>query len=492
MTIAVVQHAGTPTAFTSGTTGTSSQSFAANTTAGNCLVAVFSLGGATATPTVVSVTTNGVAENWVLAKADADGFIYWYVNENTAGGQKIIDIALAFGFTATTSNSVCVVPDIFEVSGLGATVTVDRTITADQDTTPGTSWSSGATLTTTQPDEIWFGGVAVSPSASNTTPTITPSGAWTLEATISSSIQVGGTSTSDKFITAQRTGYQIVSSTGTATYSGTSSASSFWNAGAVTLSGTSSVTGTASVAEAPLTVSAAGTVAATGSAAVAEAPLTVSAAGMVSVAGSAAVVLAPLTVAASGSSTIPGVAAVILAPLKVSAAGAALVTGAAAVTIAPLTIAAAGTITARRLLVALASMAGVDDYGTSFPAGIQVGAPADGPQVQLLPNVNGASQLSFPLPDTDFTPPNVAGGVGSGVAGLELSGPQLQSSGLNDWVQVILVSDSSGGAGAQAQFIYVDPSGGVHLIGTFYQGGWNLNGQVNITGSLILNGTPIT
>lgn len=493
MTIAVVQHASTTTAFTSGTSGVSSPAFASNTAAGNCLVAVFSVNGASATPTVSSVTTNGTAENWALAKKDADGFIFFYVDPDTGGGQKIVDVNLALGFTATTSNSACITVDIYEVSGLGVTVTVDQTITDDQDTTPGTTWTSTATPTTTQANEIWFGAVSVSPSAANTTSTITPAGSWTNETTLSSSIQVGGTSTSDKFETFQRSGFEVVGSTGAATYNGTCSASSFWNAGVITLYGTSSATGIAAVAEAPLTVSAAGTVAATGSAAVAEAPLTVSAAGMVSVAGSAAVVLAPLTVAASGSSTIPGVAAVILAPLTVSAAGGSLVTGAASVVLAPLTVSAAGSITPRKLLISVAGASGTDAYGNEFPAGIQVGSASDGPQVALLPNVNGASQVSFPLgAGVNVTPPNVAGGYGSGVGGLELSGPQLESSGLNDWVQVILVSDSSGGAGAQAQFIYIDAAGTPHLIGTFYAGGWNLNGQVNITGSLILNGTPIT
>jgi hypothetical protein len=147
----------------------------------------------------------------------------------------------------------------------------------------------------------------------------------------------------------------------------------------------------------------------------------------------------------------------------------------------------------RNLLVSVAGVAGSDKYGNEWPAGIQVGAPGSGPQVQLLPDVNGAAQLSFPLgAGVPVTPPNVAGGYGSGVGGLELSGPQLQAPGLNDWVQVILVSDSSGGSGAQAQFNYIDASGAVTLVGTFYAGGWNLNGQVNITGSLILNGTPIT
>jgi hypothetical protein len=492
VTIAVVQHASATAAFTSGTTGTVAPAFTSNVTAGNCLVAIFSVNGATATPTVTSVTTNGTAENWVLAKADADGFIFFYVDANSGGGQKIIDVNLAFGFTATTSNSACVTADIYEVSGLGTTVTVDKTATADQDTTAGTSWSSGATLTTTQANEIWFGNVAVSPSATNTTSTITPSGAWTNETTISSSIQAGGTSTSDKFETFQRSGFQVVSSTGTATYSGTCSASSFWNAGAIALSGTSSVTGTAAVAEAPLTVSAAGTVAATGTGAVAEAPLTVSAAGNVAVAGSAAVVLAPLTVSAAGSSTIPGVAAVILAPLKVSAAGATLVTGTAAVALASLTVAASGSMTPRKLLVSLASMAGTDDYGNTFPKGIQVGSAADGPQVQLLPNVNGSSQLSFPIPGEPTTPPNVAAGWNGSAGVLELSGSQSTAPGYDDWVQILMFSNSNGGGGASVQFILVNSSGVPQLIGSYSALGWNLNGQVNITGSLFVNGTPIT
>jgi hypothetical protein len=471
VTIAVVQHASTTTTFTSGTTGVSSPAFASNTTAGNCLVAIFSVSGASATPAVSSVTTNGTAENWALAKKDVDGFVFFYVDQNTGGAQKIIDVNLAFGFTASTSNSACITVDIYEVSGLGAVVTVDQAITDDQDTTPGTTWTSTATPMTTQANEIWFGVVSVSPSAANTTSTITPAGSWTNETTLSSSIQVGGTSTSDKFEMFQRSGFEVVSSTAAATYNGTCSASSFWNAGAITLYGTSNVTGTAAVTQAPLTVSASGSVAASGTGAVTQAPLTVSASGSVAASGSAAVTQAPLTVSASG---------------KVA------VTGTAAVTQAPWTVSAAGTITARRLLVALASMAGTDDYGTTFPAGIQVGAPADGPQVQLLPNVNGSSQLSFPIPDEPVTPPNIAAGFNGSAGVLELSGSQSTAPGYDDWVQILMFSNSDGGGGASVQFILVNSSGVPQLIGSYSALGWNLNGQVNITGSLFVNGTPIT
>ena len=67
MTITLVQHASNTGTFTSGTSGTVTATFGASTTAGNCLVACLSLGGAASAANMsVSPNTNGSTENWTL------------------------------------------------------------------------------------------------------------------------------------------------------------------------------------------------------------------------------------------------------------------------------------------------------------------------------------------------------------------------------------------------------------------------------------------
>lgn len=443
---------------TSATTGTNlTGTLGSGTTAGNCVFAAIGESQDTTNPTVASITLGGAADNWassVSVHNNAECNSEIWADPGCAGSQT----AVAVTFAAGTGTNLGYAVTAIEWAGITPTTPLDKTNTGGSSTGTATTYSTGATGTLSQATEVIISTVMAELAAASGTITITgPTGSFT-----------DLTQVSPRTFLASKTGYQAVTATTSITGSGAFGAS-IYGACIASFKQTTAVTGTVTVAQAPLTIAASAAVAATGTVAVAQAPLTISAAGGVAVTGSVAVAQAPLTIAASA---------------------AVAVTGAVAVTQAPLTIAVAATITPRKLLVSFASMAGTDDYGNTFPKGVQVGSPQDGPQVQLLPNVNGAAQLSFPV-SGGFTPPNVAGGVGS-VAALELSGPQIEESGLNDWVQVMLVSDSSGGAGAQAQFIYVDPSGGVHLIGTFYQGGWNLYGQVNITGSLILNGTPIT
>lgn len=241
MAITVVQHASNAEQFTSGTSGTINATFGSNTTAGNCLIAVFSQdNSSTLSPTLSSVTTNGSSENWADSGASfaGDGF-FLYIDPNTGGSQTIIDVTFAFGGTATTSNSLAIVLDTFEVSGLATTSVVDR-IQNNSPGTTGTSWTSNATSTTTEAAEFWIG--AVNPydgGAANQSITITgPSSPWTNEAQLTTSTQEGGTGTSHKYFLAQMSGYQIVSATGTATYSGTNTGSGvFYTAGVATLKG---------------------------------------------------------------------------------------------------------------------------------------------------------------------------------------------------------------------------------------------------------------
>lgn len=243
MAISFVQHASNSATFTSGTSATISATFGSNTTAGNCLIACFSIDwGDNLSPTLSSVTTNGTAENWADSGASLPGNgFYVYVDPNTGGSQKIVHINFAFGGTASASNSFGIAVDTFEVFGLTTSSVVDQT----QDNSaapPVTSWTTGTSSTTTQAAEIWIGVVAPSNDTANQTITITgPSSSWTNESQLSFSIQAGGSSTSHRFYTSQMCGYQIVSATGTATYSGTNTGSDvYYFAGLATLKGAAS------------------------------------------------------------------------------------------------------------------------------------------------------------------------------------------------------------------------------------------------------------
>jgi hypothetical protein len=240
MAITLVQHSSATAQYTSGSSATPMATFGSNTTAGNCLIAVFSFTNSSSlSPTLTSVTTNGTAENWADSGASlpADNF-FMYVDPNTGGGQTVVDVAFAFGGTATTSNSIAIMIDIFEVSGLTTSSVVDKW-QSNLNTSAGTSWTSNATSTTTEATEIWIGAVNPGNNTANQTFTITgPSSPWTNEAQLSASIQNGGSGTSHKYYAAQMCGYQIVSSIGTATYSGTNTGSDvFYDAGVVTLKG---------------------------------------------------------------------------------------------------------------------------------------------------------------------------------------------------------------------------------------------------------------
>lgn len=238
MAVTLVQHTSATAQFTSGTSGTITATFGSNTAVGNCLVAAFSVGcdGTHFLVTVSSVKTGANAENWALAVSqtgDAFAQAFIYVDPSTGGGATQVNVTIAFGATASTSESLCILVDVYEVSGIVAASPVDKTSSGHNLTS---SWSSGATATTTNPIEFWVGTCANSPALANTTQTLTgPSSPWTNETSLVSSAQQGGTVAADKFFTYQLSGFQIRSATGTATYNGTSTASSDWGAAVVTL-----------------------------------------------------------------------------------------------------------------------------------------------------------------------------------------------------------------------------------------------------------------
>jgi len=140
---------------------------------------------------------------------------------------------------------------------------------------------------------------------------------------------------------------------------------------------------------------------------------------------------------------------------------------------------------ARALLVALASAAGTDDYGNTFPQGIQVGPSASEAQIQLLPTIpdGNAAQIAFPMPPAALSNvPNITGGVaGGGVyADLLLSGPALSTPGEQDWVQLNLFSSGSGYPEAAMDFRYISTTGAVTVTAWYDGSGWTFGVAVSV------------
>src|ERR1700677_4749578 len=221
--------------FTTGTAGTGTPAFTANTTAGSCLLLALSLFTTALGPTITSVTTNGSTENWIFLYQDPDGYVLWYINPATAGGQTTIDINVSFGGTASTSNSMVLLAKLWEDGGLGPAVIADVSQSANN---IGTSFASnsGTADTTTQADEIWHAAMGLAVNAANTTSTASQtSGGGTDSALGGSSYQSGGTGTADKFNVYLLGGYQVATAIGSPSYPGTTSASGGNGASVVTL-----------------------------------------------------------------------------------------------------------------------------------------------------------------------------------------------------------------------------------------------------------------
>lgn len=220
MSISVVQYVSSAAQ----TTATSASATISSTGTGNCLVVVVFTEDAIGTaPTVSSVQIGGVADNFSSAATtpSAGGNLRTdlWVDRNALSGQTSVTVNL----TSTTSFSSWEFK-VYEISGLDTASPVDKTSTNN---TAGASWTSGTTATTTAASEIWIGAVFCGNTATG------PSSPWTNHNS--------GSSTDID-------GFQIVSSMGTATYSGTQSSSGAVAAAVITLKGFTNVTSTGSVA----------------------------------------------------------------------------------------------------------------------------------------------------------------------------------------------------------------------------------------------------
>lgn len=152
--------------------------------------------------------------------------------------------------------------------------------------------------------------------------------------------------------------------------------------------------------------------------------------------------------------------------------------------------------TSKTLIVSLASAAGTDDYGATFPQGVQVGA-GSAPQVDLLPGASPGSAAEVAFPVKAATPalsntPNMAAGLVGAVAELLLSGPAIGTGGAHDWVQIILFSNDGAGTPARMEFRYINNAGVSTTMASFDSAGWKFQQAVQAANGLVVNGNPVT
>ena len=223
--VALVQAVGPTTA----TSLTTLNVTIAATGTGNALVICCMSGASGNNPTISGITLGGSSAGWVSVvnnTAEVPVQVWW--NPAAASGQTAIVITCSGG---TNTGLLCAYT--YEVSGL--TGTVDKT--ANNDSTSGGSpatASSGATSTTTAPNEFWVGLAAAYNSAG--AQSFTPIGSWT-------NGTQGAQSTGSDLYLQTISGYQIVSAEAAATYSATVTCLG-WGAAVATFPGTSAaVTG---------------------------------------------------------------------------------------------------------------------------------------------------------------------------------------------------------------------------------------------------------
>lgn len=181
------------------------------TTSGNCLVALIGSCADSGNGTISGITLGGSADNWAQSAIEGNNGDHaistGWADPNCAGGQTAVVISQTGGGGAVQG----LLAYVMEWSGLTGTVDVSLGASSAGFVS---SWTSGTTGATAQASEVAFG---LTTGASNTRgPGLTgPSSPWTNE----SLLTVAGT-TRDKFLLC---GYQILSSTGTQVYAGTSS-----------------------------------------------------------------------------------------------------------------------------------------------------------------------------------------------------------------------------------------------------------------------------
>lgn len=340
--VAIVQHA------SKGTTGSASLSLTlgADTTAENCLNVLTTQDVSTNLPT--GVTIGGSADNF---EQDADYVLSGsfalaaWSDPGCEGGQTAVAVSWA------SSVSGGLTADVFEVSGLRVSPRPYDVSAGTGNTSGETSFNSGS-VSTNEPSELWLGAAVTFTSSGHTT--LAANSPWTAES------QIATGSKTDTLCA-----YQIVSSTGSAGYSGTSTETTEWAAlvatyvaAGTTLTATASLTGAGSVAAAA--VQDAGTTTLTGQGGVGTPDLTQGAAATLAGAGQVAPAAVQEAAATAAGAGAVSAAAAEEAGATLAGAGAAT-TGVTLGAGAPL--AGQGTLAAAAALEPTAALAGTGQVG---------------------------------------------------------------------------------------------------------------------------------
>ena len=198
MTLSLVQHA-------SGAANTSTVTITlAATGAGNALIVAASYNDTGTDEALASVTLggsgSGFSSQYYRTGAEIFNLNIW-ADFSITGGQTSLVVTGQSGSTELLS------VDVWEVSG--GLVSLDKTAAGEADGT-GATWTSGATATTSVAAEFVVGIVAGQNNAGSALTFTGPASPWVNESQLS-------VATSDS----QLCGYQITSSTGAFTYSGT-------------------------------------------------------------------------------------------------------------------------------------------------------------------------------------------------------------------------------------------------------------------------------
>src|SRR6185437_3767951 len=167
-----------------------------STTAGNCLIVCVGSFNSTTPATISGITLGGSADNFAAATSNNSqtAAVFIWCDPNCAGGQTSVVISGSNLVVGSGTGGVV----IYEVSGLATASVVDKV--SNSSAGVGSTFTSGTTATTTVANEFWVGiGIGSNGGATG------PSSPW------ANTTPGGGACVA---------GQQIVSSTGTATYSG--------------------------------------------------------------------------------------------------------------------------------------------------------------------------------------------------------------------------------------------------------------------------------
>lgn len=221
MSLSVLQYAKTTSTATSGTSTSVTASFTGNISSQSLIVANITVENGFGVPVITSVTTNGTAENWTQTQADANSIVFQWHNWNTAGGTKNIVVNLTFGGTASASSTNTTIVELFEIGGAWTSSNpLDQTAVSDNGNLFVTSWSSG-NITTLNANDIAIGVNSSNIQSSATFTQTGPGSPWTNETTVTASFITGGSTVQ----ISQLSGFNILSTTQTLSYAGTTNTS---------------------------------------------------------------------------------------------------------------------------------------------------------------------------------------------------------------------------------------------------------------------------